>query len=233
MATFNEIIFDTLESLRNHKISDDIDIDESQVIYHWNNQRALWLKNEYNKPGSMIDPYTEQDLGCLTLATADAAECCDISSGCTILRTEVKIPRTIQLHSGPAITRVGLVNKLTVPFSFTNYQKAIYTMNGKYTGKKGVFVFLLNGYMYLVTKDPYIQLMDYINVRGVFENPMDLTAFKCDDAPCFSFDEAYPLNNWMIPYIKEQVFNQFGMSLQIPKDKTNDATEDLNIGGKK
>lgn len=227
MATFNELIYDTMELIRGNKISDDTDLSESHIMYHWNNQRALWLRNEFNKPGRMIDPFLEQDLGCLTLTTADAADCCEITHGCTILRTARKVPKTIELHSGPAITRVGLINKLTVPFSFTNYQKAIYTMNGKYTGKKGVFVFLLNGYMYLVTKDPTIQLLDYINIRGVFENPMDLASFTCNGSSCFSYDDPYPINNWMIPYIKEEVLKQFGISLQIPKDSTNDAKEDI------
>lgn len=227
MASFNELIYDTLELLRGNKVSDDTDLSESQIIYHWNNQRALWLRNEYNKPGRLIDPFLEQDLGCLQLVEADAADCCDIVAGCTLLRTSRKIPKTIELHSGPAITRVGLINKLTVPFSFTNYQKAIYTMNGKYSSKKGVFVFLLNGYMYLVTKDPLVQLLDYINVRGVFENPTELAAFQCDSGTCFSYDDPYPLNNWMIPYIKDQVLQQFGVTLQIPKDATNDAKEDI------
>jgi len=228
MATANELIFDTMELIRGNQIGDDVEVSEDQVLYQWNNQRALWLRNEFNKPGRTIDPFLEQDLGCLKLTEADAADCCEIQTGCTVLRTELKIPKTIELHSGPAITRVGPVHKLTVPFTFDNYQKVIYTANGKYTGKKGVFTFLLNDYMYLVSKDPKAQLLDYINVRGVFANPTDLSAFACEDgSACFSYDDEYPINNWMIPYIKEQVLQQFGMSLQIPKDDANDAKEDL------
>ena len=101
-------------------------------------------------------------------------------------------------------------------------------MDGKYTGAKGVQVFILNGYIYVVTKDPKVQMLDYINVRGLFADPTSLSAFKCDDAPCFSYDDEYPISTWMIPYIKEQVLKQFGMAMSIPKDATNDGQEDLN-----
>lgn len=227
MATFNQLIYDTMEIIRGNKISDDTNIDERQVEYHWNTQRALWIRNEYNKPGRSISASIEQDLGCLDLVTADAADCCDLDSHCTVLRTDLILPKPIELHSGPAITRVGFVNKLNVPFSFTSYQKAIYTMNGKYSGKKGVLAFLLNGRIYILTKDPLVQLVDKINVRGVFENPSELASFNCDTGVCFSYGDTYPIEAWMIPYIKEQVLNQLGIALKIPKDETNDAKEDL------
>lgn len=228
MATFNELIYDTMELLRGNQISDDTEISEDQVIYHWNNQRALWLRNEFNKPGRTIDPFLEQDLKCLELELADSADCCEVTTDCKILRTKLEIPKTIELHSSPAITRVGPVNKIKIPFSFTNYQKAIYDIEGKYTGKKGVFAFLLNNRIYLLSKDPLVNMLDYINVRGVFADPTKLKDFKCNDGTdCFSLDDEYPINNWMIPYIKERVLQQFGMALQIPKDSANDSQEDL------
>lgn len=227
MASTNELIYDVMELMRGHQISDDTELSERQILYHINNQRALWIRNEYNKPGRTIDSQIEQDLGCLKIVEADAADCCEVTSGCVVLRTEKKIPNLIELHSGPALTRVGPVHKLNIPFSFTNYQKALYSTENKY-GAKAVYAFLLNNYIYLIIKDPALLMIDYINVRGVFANPQDLEDFRCEDSSnCFSYDEEYPINNWMIPYIKEQVLNQFGIALQIPKDTANDADEKL------
>lgn len=228
MATYNELIFDILELVEAHQITDDTDNAEDHIVFLYNQQRALWLRNEFNKPGRKIDPHLEQDLGCVELELADAADCCEISTGCKMLRTKVKIPATIELHSGPAITRVGPINKIKRPFTFDNYQKVYYTMNGKYTGNKGVWAFLLNDYMYLVTKDPAIQMLEYINVRGVFQDPQDLESFQCEDgSSCFTYEDEFPVNNWMLPYMKEQVLMQLGVSNQQPKDMANDAQDDV------
>jgi hypothetical protein len=228
MATFNELVFDIMELVRGGQISDDTDLSRRNIAYHLANQRALWLRNEYNKSGRKIDPHLEQDLGCLELEEVDAADCCDITSGCTALRTKKKIPALIELHSGPAITRVGPVNKISKPFSFDPFQKAVYSMHNKY-GKKAPVSFLLNDYIYLLIQDPAMQTLDYVNVRGVFANPEDLQDFSCDvtNNSCFSYDDEYPINNWMVPYMKEQILKQLGLSMQMPKDEANDAKEDF------
>jgi len=225
MATYNEIIFDTLETLRNNYISDDTLISESQILYHWDNQRALWLYNELGKPGIQIDPSLEQDLGCLELEEVDAASCCNITTECTALRTKLKLPKFINLQTGPAITRVGPVNKIKIPFNFTNYNKAMYISFGKYS--KGLYGFLLNGYIYVISETSNLPLLTNINVRGILESPSDIEQFKCNSDPCFSLDEEYPLITRLIPYMKEEVIKQFLISMRIPKDNNNNGKEDL------
>lgn len=223
MPTYNEIAYDVLEILNNGNISDDEDISIEHIMYHFNTQRALWIRNEYNKPGRTIDPQIEQDLGCLELEEADTADCCDIATGCTILRTVKTIPELIELHDRPAITRIGPVSKIKLPFNFDTYHKAIYASYNKYA--KGIFAFFLNKRIYLIITDSKYNYIDYINLKGIFTNPTDLESFKCNNGTCFSYDENYPINSWMIPYIKEQVLKQFGMSIQIPKDSSNDAND--------
>ena len=79
-------------------------------VYFWiKNQRALWLRNELNK-NRTIDPNIVQDLGCIELELADKAECCDLEDGCKILRTNVTIPNTIELHNKTGITRVAPID---------------------------------------------------------------------------------------------------------------------------
>jgi hypothetical protein len=226
MATYNEIIFDIAESLRGLKISDDTEISNSNIKYHLNNQRALWLRNEYNKPGRTIDPQLIQSIRCMEVITVDAAECCSVTLDCYVMRTREKIPSLLELHTGVAITRVGPVHITKPAFNFSPYQKAIFSLDNKFT-KNGVFTFLLNGYIYILTNNPSYQTLENITVSGVFANPEDLRKYKCEGAPCFSDDDEYPMNNWMIPYIKEQVINQFKLSLSIPRDEVNDAKEDL------
>lgn len=226
MASYSEISFDILEILKSNQISDDVDISLEHIMYHVNNQRALWLRNEMNKSGRSIDSHIIQDLGCLEITEVDAAECCSVTSDCIALRTKKKLPPFIELHDRPAVTYVGPVNKINQPFPLISQGKASYILHNKFTGNN-LYAILLNDYIYLLTKNPIYQGIDYINVRGVVADPNDLLDFRCDSegTPCFSYEDEYPINNWMIPYIKEQVLQQFGMSLQIPKDNDNNAKD--------
>tara|TARA_R100001463_G_scaffold42850_4_gene89601 strand:+ start:6987 stop:7679 length:693 start_codon:yes stop_codon:yes gene_type:complete len=229
MATFNEISYDILEILKNNQISDDTDISLEHILYHVNNQRALFLRNEYNKPGRKIDPHLISDLGCLKLIEVDAAECCSVDIGCIALRTEKKLPALLELHSGPAIQRVGPVNKLDTPYSVTTGTVSSFRKYNKYTGNDIQAVYL-NDYIYIIASTPADQGIQYINARVIAADPSDLLDYRCDSTstPCFSFDDQYPINNWMIPYIKEQILKQFGMSLQIPKDDDNNAKDNIS-----
>lgn len=224
MATYAELAYDILDILRNSNISDDENITIDHILFHFDTQRDLWLRNEYNKPGRSIDVQIEQDLNCLELELADTADCCEIQTGCSILRTKKEIPKLVEFHNGIGLTRVGLVSKIKVPFSVIPYERVPYAAFSKYF--KGVYAFLLNKRIYLLTSNEY-DFLDFINVRGVFSNPRDLIDFKCDDDSCFSYDDEYPLNSWMIPYIKEQVLKQFGMSIQMPSDESNDSSNNL------
>jgi hypothetical protein len=229
MATYNEIAFDILEILKGNQISDDVDISLDHILYHVNNQRALWLRNEYNKPGRKIDQHLAQDLGCLKIIEVDAAECCSVELGCIALRTEKKIPPFIELHNGPAIVRVGPVNKLAKPYTLVDANRVSFNKFNKYTGSD-IQAVLLNDYMYIVTDNPALQSLEWINIRGVVANPAHMEDFRCDKhgTPCFSYDEEYPINNWMIPYIKDQILQQFGISLQMPKDNDNNVKDNTS-----
>jgi hypothetical protein len=70
--------------------------------------------------------------------------------------------------------------------------------------------------------------LKYINIQGIFENPEDLTAYQCsetDETPCYNEDSSYPLNAWMIGYIENLLYEKYAKMLQIPDDKSNDATD--------
>lgn len=224
----SEIIYSIMELIRGNKLSDDTVIDEREVEFQIDVCRAMLLRQEFNKPGRQIDHNLVQDLGCIQLEVADPADCCEIDTGCSILRTVETIPQAIELYNGPAITRIGPINKMNIPFSFVTYDQAIYAGNGKYN-KNAVFAFLLNNRIYLITNNKIARLLEYINVRGVWENPQDAEDFvDCDNKPCYTLDSKYPINSWMYPMLRDLVLEKLGISLKIPKDDNNDANENLN-----
>lgn len=226
--TLNQLVYDTLELIKANQISDDVDIDARQLEFHWNTERALLLR-EMLKKGSKIDSQVEQDFGCLDVVEVDASDCC-IDTECILLRTSVKLPPLIDTDGKIGLTRVGPIHKLDLPFSIVSYDQAQYSGEGKYTNNMA-FVFILNGYLYIKTSNPQWELLGKINARGIVENPSDLQTFNmCNsDSPCFSKDDLYPINGWMIPIIRDRILKRLGITLQIPKDNSNDANDNATI----
>lgn len=228
MATLNELIYDIWEIAR-PRISDDDNFDKRQFAFWIKNTRALLLRNELNK-NRTIDPNLIQDLGCVELELADAADCCEITDGCKILRTKLEIPNTIELHNKTGITRVAPVNKLTVPFNFVSYERAIWSGNGRFN-KNQVFAFILNNRIYLkVGTSDIAKYITHINIQGVFENPTDAAKFHhCSGDACYTDDSEYPVNNWMIETMKQMILQvDLAASLQAVEDSTNNAKADNN-----
>jgi len=227
MTTLNQLIFDLHEIVRPN-LSDDDSFDRRQLAFWIKNQRALWLRNELNK-NRTIDDNIVQDLGCVELELADKADCCDIDDGCKVLRTVNLIPNAIELHNRTGITRVAPIDKLTVPFSFVSYERAIWSGNGKYN-KNHVFAFLLNNRIYIISKDQEIaKYMTHINVRGVFEDPEEVSEFShCTGEACYTGNSKYPINSWMIDYMKDAILKlNFATALKVPGDSTNNAKDDV------
>jgi hypothetical protein len=203
MATLNEIAYDLLTIVR-PQLSDDTDIELAQVKFWIKNQRALWLRNEFNK-NRTIDADVIQTV-CAELECVDASDCCDIDLDCPILRTKNKIPKTIELHHKEAILRVGPVNKKKKSFSYIDYSQVPWTASGRFN-KNVIYAFLHDQYLYIYTKNNAYQSMEAISFRGVFEDPEDVRNFKdCDNGePCYTDDSEFPIKAWMIPAMKEAI----------------------------
>jgi hypothetical protein len=219
--SLNAIAYSILNSLRPH-LSDDSDIDLREIKREVRKTRSLLLRNEYNKNNRSIDDDVIQNLGCVELELTDAADCCDIQSGCTVVRTVLEIPDTIELHQRTAITRVGPVNKMSKSYLFIDYDRVPFFGNSRFNGKE-VACFLHSDRIYLVSKDDSIKFMKYINIRGVFEDVEAVAKFKhCTGEACYTDDDKYFLTDWMEVYLKEMVTNKFLIKLGQPVDNTND-----------
>ena len=191
-----------------------------------NEQRALWLRNEYNKSRT-IDPNIQQEIPCLDLELVEPHTCCDlnISLDCKILRSTLQIPNTIELFFRKAITSVGPVDITKKRFTMIDYNRVPYAGNGR-TNAKAVYTFLYDNHIYVISKDPSIAIISKITVRGVFEDPSKLGQFNdCSGKPCWSPYDIYPVNQWLWAYIKPQIVQQLLQKQQIPLDSENDAKD--------
>ena len=222
--TENELVFSILGKVKPH-LSDDTDLTPREVSFQIALQRALLLRNELNK-NRTIDPSVIQDLGCVAVSPIDPAECCDVVSGCKVMRTDLRIPSTIELHNDIALTRVGPVNKTLKEYSKTTLEGSKWVGNGKYTTNE-IYYYYANGYIYLVSNNDKHKFLDYINIRGVFEDPTDTIPFtNCSDgSSCYSSDSEYPLKAWMYTYIEGQVVNAYIQLYNLPADILNDGSD--------
>lgn len=229
MATKNEIMYSIMDKLSPH-LTDDNEISMREISYEIDNVRALFLRNELNK-NRTIDPNIIQDLGCVEMEISDRAECCEVSSGCKIVRTKLEIPTAIELHNSTALTRVGPVDKMEQDYSFISSVRAKFAGSGKYN-QNNIYAFLHNKRIYLVSKNNKLKFIKYINVQGVFENPEEVGLFStCAGDTCYTFNSKYPVNAWMINHIIDTVYNKFINTLNIPLDKVNDGDSiNLNQG---
>ena len=191
-----------------------------------NEQRSLFLRNEYNKSRT-IDPNIQQTIGCLEMELVEPHLCCDLSIpiDCKVLRSKEPIPNTIEFYYRKGITSVGPVDITKKRFTMIDYNRVPYAGNGR-TTKKSIYTFLYDRYIYVFSKDPSIKLIKYINVRGLFEDPSELGKFTdCSGEVCWSPYNIYPINQWMWAYIKPQIVQQLAQKQGIPLDSENDAKD--------
>lgn len=222
--TEKQIIFAIWGKIR-PGIADEDSIDYREIAAEVHKQRALLIRNELNK-GRTVDSNIIQDLGCVQLAVADRAECCDIDLDCDILRTSLTIPNAIELHHSNTLW-VGPVDKLDYSFSFLPLERAKWAGNGKHN-KRSIFAYLNNSRIYIFNKENNIQkMLQYINVRGVFEDPSQAARFSnCSSgSTCYNANTSnYPVNSWMLPYLEAQVIQNLTGKLRFPVDTTNDSS---------
>ena len=192
-----------------------------------NEQRSLWLRNEYNK-NRRIDPYVIQELSCLELELVDPIQCCiAVPTGqCQVLRTKKKIPNTIELYFKKGITTVGPADILKPRFVVIDYSRVPFIGHGR-TTQKSIYTFLYNEYLYVISRDPAVKGIKYINLTGIFEDPTSLLAYvSCvDGTTCWSSSARYPINQWMWTYIKPIILQQLMQKGAAPLDDMNDAQD--------
>lgn len=228
-TSLNHITYLILNQLRGRSVvTDTITTDQVEQIIV--NLRSQLIKQDANK-GYSADPYIIQDLGCVELEEVDAGESCIIEAGCTLLRSVKPIPSTIELHNSQLFTRVGPINKGLPGYDYVHYERIPYVLNNKYS-KDRVKYYMQNtdGYLYLVVPTNILQVLRFINVQGVFEDPRDAYNFEdCSGTPCYTDDSPFPVKNWMVNTLVKMTVELFlSQESQAPSDNTNNSKNDYS-----
>lgn len=226
--SINHLAYSILNSVRGRSVITDV-ITIDQLKYHINNTRAQLIKQDANK-GYTADSYIIQNLGCVELIQADKSECCEVSIGCTILRTKEQLPSVIELYHSQLWTRIGSVDITAPAFDFISYERVPYERFGRFNNTIKAFMMNNKGYMYFLVPNNKLNLMKYVNIQGVFENPEDVKRFNnCDGTQCYNDNTAYPVKTWMVNAIEKMVIDMFvDKQAKVSSDITNNSKTDTN-----
>ena len=228
--TLNEIAFNLIHVIRPRVANSEV-ISIDNIKFDIKNVRAQLLRNELNK-NRTIDSEIVQDLGCVELELIDAAECCDVTADCKILRSKLPLPSPIELHHAQGITRVGPVNKTSRKYTQIPYERVPYIFYNKFT-KNEIYFFLMNNsnYLYVLTHDFKHKVITDLNVQGVWEDPETVRQFKtCEGFPCYNDDLSFPVKAWMVPMIKQLVIEKYlGKEALAALDNTGDFQDNPNV----
>lgn len=221
------IIYDIREGI--NSFSNDSEIDDRYLIHLLNVKRSKYLRRDLNEYQRTTDISVTQTF-CVGTELVSDDECSDLIDCGTILRTKVKIPKPLELHTKSSITSVKPTTVLSKPFNFTIKQKAVYSKYSPFS--KTINAFLDNdGYIYITSKNLLVNLIDCITITGVFEDPLSLSNYNnccnCDNITS-CFDELttdYPLQPHYVDLIKQEIINELINKERIPEDKENDSND--------
>ena len=195
-------------------------IEDSQLLFWCNEIRSMLISQAISKRQDISDTWI-QVISCLELEQVDVSECCEVSTGCYVLRTVREIPDTIETWMDNTILKVTLPNGEIITKS--NPYRVQYSSYSKYTSNKPTW-YIKNNRIYITVE----QLWEKINVWGVFENPSELSTFvSCGGDACFTYEDEYPCSFKMANDITNIVLKtKIYPYLQLPADNTNDGVND-------
>lgn len=220
MPTLNEIASDIRNIASSGKENYSMRIEDENIFFWINEARSKFISEALIKREQLSDIWL-QTISCLEMIQVDESECCFITTGCYVLRSKEKLPPTIETNNDNSIVKVVTATGLIIDKG--NAFNNLYVAHNKYTAKKPMW-YLQNGYLYITNE----QLIDYLTVYALFEDPSDLADFiNCSGDTCFSIDSPYPCSLKMANDITNYVIRAKVLPFYstIP-DKSNDANSE-------
>lgn len=209
-------------------ITDDSTIDFRLIDHKIATIRAVLMRQKEQKYSNVDENYIQDIFVEMDLVDRSMDnECGAISLDCFIVRSTKPIPNAVEFVDEKAVTRIGSVDILGIPFTQLNYDEAIFYGNGRYTAKiPGIFI--KNNYVYLLSKHmPQNVLIDKLNVRGVWENPQDAGNFSdCKGKPCWTPESQYPINRDMWAIMRPMLLEDLSRKIASQRDENNNNEDD-------
>jgi hypothetical protein len=206
MVTFisiDTIVNDLLTIIRGGRVTQSEPIPKMQIEYWVHQYRALLIKQDMDK-GKMPNPDYIQEIPAIKLEKVDRSPNGSlITTGKHIYRTELELPKTIDLNFKPGIIYLGTIDGTEiqiVPQARSNWQKY-----KKFTDRETI-AYLNGSRLYIETPTA----LSYITMRGVFEIPTEVNTLVNPSSEFNLFDpeQRYPIPINMVPTLKELILKK-------------------------
>lgn len=213
MTTIAEAISRVRNTLK--AVKDDAFLTDRSIYFSILKYGKTLLKREDNQNRLMKMSSLFSRLDYVELIEVDKieAQCTGIASGCTIKRTESKLPEVFNGMFGPILRTVSSIDGETELF---RTEPGTYTSISKSTSfrfNKRNYFWYLNGYLYF----PNLQ-WDAVRVEGIFEGAKG--DFNCDlKENCkLKQDNILPFPEYLFSEIEQFVLKELTMTASIPTD---------------
>lgn len=233
--TLNELAYRIYESLRaTPSLSDSIDIREIANIVQ--NLRAKFVKQKIDKyPMAPIDESYVQDLGAVAVNISDSSNHATLDTFRNVMITG-DLPLPIETSNGLGLyTRIAPADKLEQVFKLITYSRIPFVGKGKFNQNE-IFATQVGKKIMIFSNNPAVFEMGYINVRGVFSNPLEAMEYVTANQTIDQlYDSEYPVNVSMAEDIistATQMYYNF-MASGIKDNVNNEADDAVNINTKK
>jgi len=241
--TLNTIVNDILKIARGSEVSSSEPISKRQVENWVHQYRALLLSRDLEKgyypnpayiqeiPLLQIEQVRREGGGALNAQSFPYTFDFPLQAGDRqvgneyFLRTVLDIPKVIDINYKPGFTYIG--DTSGNEYQFVPQHREIWQQYKRYTSNS-TLSFELNNKIYLTNNNPDIE---YISIRGIFENPMEVGRFQnpVTDLPLADWDTPYPIPNNLLPTLKGMILEkELKIEISSPNDDKNDSDHGLS-----
>lgn len=203
-TTLNTLTEDLLKIIRGSEVAVTEPISKRQVEDWVHQYRSVLLKRDLDK-NRMISPDYVQELPALEVVEVDTG----------VYETVKEIPNTVFRSFEDGFTWIGNGD---TEYQYMSGVRANWQQHRKW-----------------VVATPYVVLRNHklrtnvdapMDVRGIFENPMEAARFFGPDADINTY---YPIPVALVPALKEMILKkELGIESESKSDDTNDSQHDLN-----
>ena len=211
--SLNRLVYDLIELYRsNYKVTDSLD--ERNFAVWIQDTRATLIKQRMDKPMVLPDEVWVQDLGAVEMEPVDSSVYG--VSGKYLLRSKLEIPSTIHYRGVPGgFTRLAPADRLNSNFRIVTQERALDSGNGKFNANQ-IYAFMDGDYIVLLSKSNIHKQIQYIHVKGLFNNP--IAAYEFKEGIDYDWSEPYPISNSLVGDMKKMIISENFQFVVVPMD---------------
>lgn len=216
-TTLNTVIEDLLKIIRGSIVSASEPISKRQIEDWVHQYRAVLIKRDLDK-NNYPNPDYIQEIPKLALETVQLGNV-------DYLATALELPKTINLNVKSGYTWIGTLEGKEL--QLVPQHREQWQQYKKYT-PNDILCFLKDNKLYFRDNDPSL---DYITLRGIFENPMEVGRFINPETnlPYTDYNSPYPVPNNMLDSLKKMILeSELNITIGSPSDTKNDSNHGVD-----